>query len=351
MKSMQHYSKKYLGLDNRYWLLLLMLSLLSLIGWSFKKIIAPSCPLASIEFSGNYSAQQNILQTFRLNEQVTFKYANPLKQKIAWSIGEQLLSNLDSFTHVFNTPGKHAVKLSVGDKCTYYSVVQITTFKHVPSVLTTSSALQNDMVIEGNTTFEVGTITYFTTAVQASAYQWQILELPEFETKTDQTVGYSIVAPGQYTLQLILDGDATKAYTKTIIVTPPAISGSDEGNLAVPKPIEMGSASQYPNQPVIEDKSKPQLNQVLIPDNELLALFKLIRDEKKQIDDVLSAMCKGAQTKVLANDEKVMTLSELVDLLQSKKWALGRKPKVNSVTTVRDSENGNCVNVIYIKYK
>lgn len=343
------YSKKWWGLDYRFWLIWIGLLLITVLSWAVKRAIKPTCPLVTIEKQGTYTNAQLISHTFKLKENVKFSISGHNAPNAEWYVDSILIGKGIKIEHAFLAPGKHSVKAVVNNVCSYYAVVHILAFEHMPSVLKSTEPLAHQDIIEGATTFDIGAVNYFTTQVQANAYEWQILELPEYGIKTEQTAGYSIISPGTYTLQLMLDNDPKKIYTKSITVNDVALDMHTGGNMDVPKPVDMQMGNKPLQNEEAEDKSTaPSQAKAMIPDNELLAIFKLIRDGKKGINDLQDAMCNGAQTKVLANDEKVMTLAELCDLLQSKKWALGRKPKVNGLSTTRE---GTCVKVLYIKYK
>lgn len=350
MKIPNVYAKRWFQLDRSYWFLLLLLGSIALFGWGFKKKFFVVCPLVEIERIGQFSDASLINQTFKLDEEIVFKPINVTDTNLNWYFdGKHVLTN-NLLKHSFSTPGKHTVQLVVNEKCNYYAIVQIVPYRHATTnSLTDVTKIDPSLIIEGPDRFEIGAITYFSTSIGAKHYEWSIVEMPEYGIKNEATVGYSIINPGVYTLQLILDENPNKKFTKTIHVVSIQNTISD-GILDVPKPVDISDNSQG-NSGSKEVVPVVQEQKVMVPDNELLAMLKLIRDDKKNMNDILPGMCKGAQTKVLANDEKVMTLAELCELLQSKKWALGRKPKVNSLSTVRDAENGNCVSVIYVKYK
>lgn len=357
------YSKKWGGFDMRYWITIGSLILISVIGWGFKKKFLYSCPVQAIPMQGVSNKNMLVKQSFLMNESIVFSVPDIDYKSLEWYVDGNLKSKEAKFKHAFAEAGKYAVKLKVDGKCEYIQIVNVLPFKHQSMDISLADAgTLPDMVIEGNETFEAGTITYFTTPVVANAYEWQILEMPEYGIKSEQLVGYSIIAAGTYTLQLKLNNDDKKVFTKVIKVSAPTIAESAGDEMDVPKPIEMpapvpggGAAGGADNGgggastgSGAKDVAKPKN---VLPDSEILSLLKLIREEKKTMADLTESLCDGEKTKVLANDEKVMTLAELVDRLQSKKWALGKRPKVNTVRTVRDDSDGNCVSVIYVSYK
>lgn len=351
------YSRKWAGFDLRYWITLATLMILSVLGWGFKKRFLYSCPMQTIPMQGVAVKSALVKQSFLMNETIVFTVPNVSYKTVEWFVDDALKSKDASFTHAFANAGKYAVKLKVDGKCEYVQIVKVLPYKHQSmDISVADAAALPDKVIEGNETFEAGTITYFTTPVVANAYEWQILEVPEYGIKNEQLVGYSIISAGTYTLQLKLNNDDKKVFTKTVKVTAPLVAAESADAMDVPKPVEMpeqgtGGADSGGASPVAvggKDVAKPKS---VLPDSEILSMLRLIRDEKKSVADLAESLCDGEKTKVLANDDKVITLSELADRLQSKKWALGKRPKVNNVRTVRDESGGNCISVIYVSYK
>ncbi len=360
------YSKRWAGFDVRYWITLATLILLSVLGWGFKKKFIYSCPVQTIPMQGVSAKNSLVKQSFLMNETIVFSVPETDYKSVEWFIDNDLKSKDAKFTHAFAAAGKYAVKLKIDGKCEYIQIVNVLPYKHQTMDISLADAgALPDMVIEGNETFEAGTITYFTTPVVANAYEWQILEVPEYGIKNEQLVGYSIISAGTYTLQLKLNNDDKKVFTKVIKVTAPVVAAESSDEMDVPKPIDMppangggaagggaesggGNAGGAAAGGGAKDVAKPKN---VLPDSEILSMLRLIREEKKTVGDLAESLCDGEKTKVLANDDKVMTLGELAERLQSKKWALGKRPKVNSVRTVRDDSDGNCVSVIYVSYK
>lgn len=356
MELSKTYTKKWAGFDSRYWLTIAVLILLAIASWAFRKKFMYSCPTRLIPMQGVYVNNGLVKQSFLINEPLIFSVPDVQHKRVVWFIDKKSVGTKDTLNHTFAQAGKYVVDLKIDDQCVYSVVVNILPYKHEAiDIRNTTTMALPDQVIEGNESFPAGSITYFTTPVIAQSYEWKIAEVPEYGVKTEQTVGYSIINPGVYTLQLKLNNDPTKTFTKTIKVMPPNVAGDMVPDMDVPKPVEF-ETTEKPG--AAGDESKPVASggavakpKNILPDDEILSILKLIRDDKKTLADLNESVCDGGNTKVLANDEKVMTLTELEERLKSKKWKLGKRPKVNSVRTVRDSNNGNCIKVIYVTYK
>lgn len=355
------YSKKRAGFDVRYWITLALLIILAVAVVGFKKRFLFSCPAHTIPAEGIYTQNPLVKESFLINEPIVFQAPDMPYKTTTWFVDGQLKAKEGKLTHAFPAAGKYVVKLVLDDQCTYTKIVNILPYKHqTVDIKSGNSIALPDVVIEGNETFEAGMITYFTTPVIANAYEWQIVEMPEYGIKSEQLVGYSIISPGTYTLQLKLNNDEQKVFTKIIKVTAPVVIASpeEEGDMEVPRPIELpppvatgrnetGGVSEASGTGASEVK-KPK---AVLPDSEILALLRLIREDKKTLGDLAASLCYGEKTKILANDNEVMTLAELTEKLQSKSWALGKRPKVNSVRTMREESDENCISVIYVNYK
>ncbi|MDA3613694.1 hypothetical protein [Polluticaenibacter yanchengensis] len=362
MKLASTYTKQWAGFDYRFWITLIVLIILSIVGYGYKKKYLYSCPVHTISTRGIYSNNSLVKQSFLINEPVVFRVPDIPHSSVEWFIDDVTKGKADSLLFTFPQAGKFAVKMKLDGKCEYVRIINILPFKHQSlDVNTAGAGSLPDQVIEGNEVFEAGSINYFTTPVIANSYEWQILEVPEYGIKTDQLIGYSIITAGTYTIQLKLNNDSKKVFTKTVRVTAPVVVADIPEEMDVPKPIDVPPGpvdipANNKDKGNENDKGsggvkEPPKVRIVLPDNEILSILQLIRDKKKTVADFGESLCDGEKTKVLANDDEVMTLSELVDKLQSKKWALGKRPKVNSVKTVRDNSNGNCVSVLYVNYK
>jgi PKD repeat protein len=338
------------GLDRKVWFTFYITLIASLCFFSFKVATLDTCPDFLIETKGNV-AHPNTRNTYFVGETITFTAQN-INKPIEWHLGiNNEIRKGNTITFTYAQAGKYTVKARLENGCEQVLALNIVPYTINDNITATVDA--NFNAILGNDNVAAGEITYFNSALQANHYQWEIENQPAYGIKNDATVGYSIAQPGQYTIKLTLDNDGKKVYKKSIMVNAPlAVSTSDKNEIPIPAPVDITPSKNTDdgNEEHSNTSDQATKQSVIIPDAEIVSLLNLIRDKKKTIVEFNNMVCKGADTKVMGND-KVMTLGALVEILQEKKWALGKKPKVTEVKAVRDASNGNCINILYVTYK
>lgn len=355
-------TKKWGPLDFKIWVSFIILILLSVALLSYKVITNEPCPSFTIEVTGKLNHIDDNAHTFYINEQLSFfTTLRSQNNNITWDFDDGTDKRSGAYVmHNYLKEGYYLVKATVNGKCIQSFNVRIT---QSPTAVNNTMPIVSPIISAD--IINVGDEANFTTSAIGANYEWSVEELADMPKQNTNPAKFVFAKPGNFTIILKVDED--KIYKKLIQVidngsqlvqapTLPPVSTVDippvpQEPLPTPKKIE--DPKTEPQDPV---KQEPELPPAKVydqlPEPAIKAMVQGVIDGKKEVADFNNILCNGAGTKVMANN-KSTTFAALCNELKDKKGILilKRKRKIESFKVVRDVSNGNCVKIIYIKYK
>lgn len=215
------FNRRILGLDTRVWRVMFILVIISIVLLAYRIIDKDECIPFKIEVRRN-----SFTDTFYYTgESVRFVASVPLEkstsaEKMTWDFNDNSVSNSKGpfVAHIFTKEAKYYVTASINPSCEEH--VWITVKNKPPEV--NDSIVQIAKEIIGATSTLVGKTEEFMAPAQAdSFYEWVILYHPEIRSQYSERAKFQFASGGNYTIQLTLDHDRIKSYTKRLYVEPP----------------------------------------------------------------------------------------------------------------------------------
>ena len=256
---------------------------------------------------------------------------------------------------------KFDITATINGKCQSVASVYIrkSNISRDYNVLSNSAVL-----ITGSDTPAVNKPAVYMTNTTASNYEWTILNKNEYKNQTGKMALFSFKTPGRHTIQLKLDNDRQKIYTKNIYVTPPKSLANynkplepKRFNSPVLPPLQLKKDSvQQPiaaptntTPPASAAPVKPEEKQYVETSNKyLLKTFEEVIRGGKAISEFDSYLCNGNGTKVLINNKNYSTFEQFFNDIKG-----NNKRKIESVEAVWEAvQSGNkCIINIKVTVK
>ena len=352
------YTKKWGNVDFKVWLTLIVISILSGGVFAYKAATKIKCPQFKVSAGSSIKHDETIANTHFVNEEVTFVCKPELggDVEISWDFGDSTLVFIGPIAHhAFVKPGNYLVVATVNGLCREsINIHVIENSFNLDDASQLSPIIANDNVMQGDSVL-------VTTTATSKTYEWSILELPEMPKSSQLDSRFVFNKSGIFTIVLRLDNGVV--FRKQIQVNellnpvnqvelptssslPPPTANVEE-KLPDMKPLSSGSADD-------EDAATPEKAKVYqqLPDPEIKKMLEGVVDGKKNLEDFNNILCDGGKTKVMANGNSTKFSLLLEDLGKTKgKLFFKSKRKISSLKTLRDNNNGSCVQVIYIEYK
>lgn len=326
----------------------------ALILFGFKLATHVTCSPVTISTTGEIKTAQN--NTFNINEKIQFEANMAHGREVEWDFGDGSKTVTGKkVQYRYLVAGKYFVNVVVNGKCKETFMVLIKDLKSAEI----STVTAPESAIIGPDAISAGIATSFTTAQQATAYEWYIAEDAAFGKKTTNTISYTPSNTGTVTLVLVLDKDSTKTWRKAITINPPGAATVEPDKNTVPKlaplppiyspPPKDNNTKPDENKPV--DNTGPVKPPVVtppakkfarIPDQEMQRLLNELVEKKIGVADFDNYLCKGGETQVKIDGEWA-TFKELVAKAQKKKKGLlgSKKAKVKLVRQTPNPEMDN----------
>lgn len=265
------YTRKVKGLDNTVWFFMIIVMLLALVLLTSFLIGRTKCIPFTFVITPNSDSGYYTEKTLSFSLSVSAK-------NITWDFGDGTPVKTGVYaTHQYHREGKYYVTASTREDCDATMEITVTKspFDHT---------IGNE--IAGPETVAVENEAAFSCLVYGNNWSWQVKDHPEIKF-TDAKLGsakFRFRNGGTYYIQVTLDDDRTKSYTKEIMVTDgrvrpavPAILPSPEikrlikeqpvvkeqEQTAAPVPVAVAVTTRY----ISEKSFKDQLNQVIKDDN------------------------------------------------------------------------------------
>ena len=331
MTSNRIFTRQLLGLDYRVWLVMLIISILSLVLLSYRLIDASQCMPVNftIKTTSNHTDS-----TYLIGEKLTF-ISSTNKDEITWDFGDnsEKITGHEDINHVFLKTGNYKITASTGSAC---EMVKLITVIKTEAIQKKGSDVVVGEEILGPFSTMTGREEQFFCMVTANAYEWSIPNYPKM-TRTGSTAKFTFPSAGKFLIQVTLDHDFTKRFSKEITV-----EAAPDVQSNLPDDIK----------PLIPSGVQPLTNlTVKISDETFKGYLEKVIDKKMSAADFDNYLCYKGETKVILNGELITfnALCEDISGKKRRKLLLGRtKIKIKTAEMRRDKDG--CVNIIEIKY-
>lgn len=361
------FTRRAMGLDKSVWWVMLACCILSIGLASYK--IAEEKPCINIIVAINGTTKGSN-KTFFIGETVRFSALFAEDKKISWDFGDH--SNTEQgmrATHTYKKEGVFPITINIDGGCTQHDQVIIKQFVSDTSIAN-NNAIQNlfGNPIDGNTSPTVMQSVIFSSTIDAKSYEWSISNYSNYPVKTTREAQFVFQTPGLKVLQLILNGDQSKIYTKDIIVQPLPVVPKNTQDLPPPQvpvyipqqqqlPPNTNNAKVEPEKPADKPVDKPAEVKPEVKTEPAIVKPKTIRIGNENFKDMLQDvvnnnadvadfndyLCDQGKTRVLVNDEKNWTnFSALCNTIRGDKRV--------TITEVEQIIENNCVVKLKVKY-
>lgn len=328
------FTKQLMGLDYRVWKTMLIISILSLGLLSYRLIDKKKCTPVTFLIKTINTHSDSI---FNVGETLSF-ISSVTNEETTWDFGDNSAKITGQYvSHVYTTAGTYKVSASTGTACESIQNINVQEPVAAPQ---NDNAVVTGQEIVGPISTTVGKEELFTCMVNAKSYEWTISNYPSM-TQSGGTAKLRFPTAGKFLVQVTLDGDRTKRYTKEINVDPEPTPPSP-GTVDV-KPLIPETVQPLP--------TIPQNNTVKITDDIFKGYLGKVVDKKMTAADFDNYLCYKGDTKVILNGE-LMTFNAMCDEISGKKrrkLIIGKtKIKIQTAEMRRDKDG--CVNIIEVKY-
>ncbi len=206
MNSKSIYERKIKGLDNSVWLFMCITMLLSMILLTSFLLDRKNC----IPFTFKITPKTD--SGYYTEKNLSFSLSTSAKN-VTWDFGDGTPVKTGVYvSHEYHKAGKFNVTVSIKEGCE--ETQEITVKK---SLLDHSTGNE----IEGPVTIAIEKEAEFNCSIYGSSWRWEVMDHPEIKANTEKlgTAKFRFTNGGTYYVQVILDDDRTKSYTKEIVVT------------------------------------------------------------------------------------------------------------------------------------
>jgi PKD repeat protein len=322
-----------MGLDYRVWRVMLIISLLSLGLLSYRLIDSKKCIPVSFSIK---TIAIHADSTYSAGEILSF-ISSSTKNEITWDFGDNTQKITGQYvTHAYQDIGSYTITASTGTGSSCETIMKIVI---APAVIQKDDTnLVTGEEIVGPVATLTGKEEIFTCMVSAAVYEWSITNYPKM-TQKGSTAKFQFPTAGKYSVQVTLDGDRTKRYSKEITV-------EAAPDLSSPIPDDIKPLIPSGVQPLPEATAT-----VKITDATFKEYLEKVIDKKMTAADFDNYLCYKGETKVILNGD-LMSFNALCEEISGKKrrkMIIGKtRIKIKSAEMRRDKDG--CVNIVEIKY-
>lgn len=191
------YDKKFLGLDNLVWLVIICLVALSVFFLTYKLLNQVECKPFTFTFT---SISVHSDQTFNAGEAISFRTSVD-DDNMTWNYGDNSAKEQGPITiHRFINSGDFYVTAKTNSICAVTKKITIVDIAQPVSVQILGASF---VTTDSENVFRCSTI--------ANSYDWVIVGHPEIKnTGTDSIAKFVFNFPGSFEIQLTLNNDITK---------------------------------------------------------------------------------------------------------------------------------------------
>lgn len=346
------YTRKTMGLDKRVWFVMLAGIIIPLGLLSYRLIDKKEC--IPIDFTVK-SISGGTGNVFIFGETIIFK-ASTISNDVTWDFQDNSPKSFGKYViHKFRSPGNYLVKASTGPGCEEIKQIVINS---VPVNDSTSIGTVSGQEIIGPVATIPGKEELFTCMVSAGSYEWSVVNYPKLH-QTGITAQFTFPREGTYTVQVTLDNDRSKRFTKEILVQIDEEAVKRQNKQAeevrqlipftpitvIEKPVKEDDLAK--EEPVVIIPPKEAVKKKMFISNEtFFSLMEMVLNNQKDISDFNQYLFSEGATKVQVKGEgSFKTFSWLYQELKGK----NKKLKLKSIELIRD-ENEHVIN-IKVEYK
>ena len=356
MKTSSIFTRRSMGLDRKVWLVMSIVIILCVGLFSYRLIDKNAdkpCLPVTVMINGVIN---NRSLTFNMGEMLIFKATTAPGDEITWDFGDNTKIQ-EGFTtsHQFSKAGIYDIRVLVNKKCDNPAKVNI--IKPAPIIRDTAGNITENII--GPEVASTGETLKYTTPLQATSIEWNIANNDNYLTRTTRDATFKFGLAGTYVIQLTLDKDRQKRYTKSVVITDagggvtepedkpkPKNLLPQQYTIVIPPKKEEPAKQQEPTEtkPVVEQPKKPEEPKVtrqLISNKLLQIMLQEVVKGTKSVDDFNTYFCNGGNTKV--NDKgNITTFSAFCAAIKGKKI---------TIESVEQGKDNDCIITLTVQYK
>lgn len=331
------FTRQLMGLDYRVWWVMLIVSILSLGLLSYSLLDTKKCIPVNFLIKTITVHTDN---TYSTGESLSF-ISSANKDEIIWDFGDNTEKVTGQYvTHNYQNTGSYKIRASTGTGVACETVQSIEIIQAVANKESADYVVTGEEIV-GPASTQTGKPEIFTCMVTAATYEWSISNYPKMN-QSGSTAKFQFPTAGKYTVQVTLDNDRTKRYSKEINVqAAPNVSTSMPENI---KPLIPEGVQPLPPPP-------PEKKSVNISNDIFKGYLEKVIDKKMAAADFDNYLCYKGETRATLNGT-LMTFNALCEEISGKKrrkLIIGKKRiKIKSAEMLRDKDG--CVNIIDVEY-
>lgn len=345
-------------LDSKVWMTMLLVVVVCIGLVGYKKFSDETCIPFLISTKGLNSDNKG---GYSIGEIIRFTATISNNKNIIWDFGDGSEEEKGSLvSHIYNNKGKYIITAKVNGKCFVTTSVYIRTAQ-VVRTYSPDTLINPATIIMGNETPEAHKAETYICSTPATSFEWTILNRNEYKNQNNKIATYTFRTQGSYIIQLKLDNDRGKIYTKTIYVQPPQITD---------KPLHAPVLIRKNRFPKINETTTGKKDSVILPPVANTNVPKTITEETKTLktiglpdeafksflEDVVKGskdvnffnkyLNNGGDTKVRVNNERnTISFAELIQRIKGNK-----KITIKDVKVLRDTNKDVLqINIVYIE--
>jgi hypothetical protein len=328
MKTYKVYTRRSMGLDLRVWRVMLLLCIASLGLLSYRFIGTKKC--TPINFSVK-ALTEHTDSVFAAGESISFITTST--KEVNWDYGDNSPDESGQYvTHRFVKPGTYTITAFTSANCETAKRITIAT---MISRHSHDEFIPGQEIVGTNTT-KPGEEEIYTCMVPAKDYEWSIPNYPKM-VRTGSSAKFQFPGPGKYTVQVTLDNDRNKRFSKDVTVEAP-----------VAKP----AASVIPDKivPLVPDNLKAPATIKIANDIFASYLAKVI-DKKMTVADFDDYLCDKGDTKAFLNGNITTFTAVCEEISGKKKKKLFSKRSIRITSALMQRDKSGCVTMVTVNYE
>ncbi len=354
------FSRQLMGLDYGVWLIMLTIVILCT-GWiSYKRATEENCDTFSFAVKG---VNSDNVKSAIVGENLRFRASLSNMKNIAWDFNDHSpIEQGSTVIHSFKHEGTYTITATVNVKCETIQTIYI----RKPVIIQDNAQVlvTPETVITGNDAPEAGEPVTYTCNTSANSYEWNILNRQDYKSDKNKLAVFKFKTPGSYTLQLKLDNDRKKIYTKIIQVLPslkkedtylpttryiPPSEFKPQGpKPQEPKPQDTAKAQEPKPQEPKEPPAVKHKKVFYIPNEAFMSYLTEVVNNEKDMAFFNQYLNNEGETLVqVKGEDKPIKFSELIQRIKGNK-----RITVKEVRIDRDANNDVLkINIDYTKKK
>ena len=383
------FSRRTFGVNNKVWITIITLVVVAAGVLSYTRLDKDNCLSFIIDVGKGVHLNDDY---YFVGESIPFKTSiSPLQ--ITWNFNDSSNTVLgkDFIAHTFTREGQYYVTASTNPGCESLRLVTIvdrSKQEAAPDSAASAATTISREIIGTSSTFTGRDEEFMLPDFPGSTYDWLVVNHPELGRRNTEKARFLFGRPGKYTIQVTLDYDPKKKYTKQINVEDimaPRIQLPEEPAplvkdiLPTPKkeepvvintvvtpspPVSTPTKIIVPPSKPVTPSAKPIVpptaaapKTIRVADQTFRSLLQVLVDNKMTETDFYKYLCETGSTTVIVNgdSQNPRTFSWLckeINGKKSKKGLLSKKTNIiiEFVKLHRDDDEEKCVNRIDVRY-